>query len=74
MIEPAPCRHCGKSSVAYEHQKHWTGMRWQMLSTELRHDCIDGYDEPFNRILIKVRAKTDEEAVALWNKFQGLAA
>ena len=57
------CPFCGSTDVTFYDNRHWTGMRWVLHSTRLQHHCqTDGYDKVF----IEVRAKTQEEAAAMF--------
>ena len=62
-----PCPFCGGTEISIQPQHYWTGMRNTVLSVEVRHWCDDR--QPGVRgSSITMRGKTEEEAVAKWNR------
>ena len=60
-----PCPFCGAGVTRIDEHRHWTGMRYQVLSVEVRHWCAPSGALP--RAYISCTGKTTEEAVEKWN-------
>ena len=65
--ELKPCPFCGAGQTSIDEQNHWTGMRNELLSVTLRHWCAAA-DDQFERKSITIRARTEAEAIAAWNR------
>ena len=61
--ELSPCPFCKAGETRIDEQTYWTGMRSQILSVSVKHWCPKSPLTSF----IEMKAKTKEEAVALWN-------
>lgn len=62
-----PCPFCAAGETLVDPKHYWTGMSSQVISVEVRHWC--GPEETSVRgSSITMRAKTEEEAVAKWNR------
>lgn len=66
-MEPKPCPFCGGTDTEIKENTHWTGMRSQLISVDLRHWC-NNEDDSFVSPFIKIRARTKSQAIEEWNK------
>ena len=57
------CPFCGAGETIVVENNHWTGMRNQLLSAEVRHWCAF---KPHTSA-ITIKAPTVEGAIDLWN-------
>jgi hypothetical protein len=73
MDKLLPCPFCGgtntRSGVS---GRHWTGMRYVIISWAVEHWCERGPGQP--QSFISIRGKTQEEAERLWNSRVGAYA
>ena len=63
MTELLPCPFCKAGETIIDEQTYWAGMRSQIISASVRHWCPKNPLQSY----IEIKAKTKEEAVALWN-------
>lgn len=67
-IHLLPCPFCGAGETQIQPTLYWTGMRNNILSVTIRHWC-----QPLGAVhgtLLQVKGKTEEEAIASWNRRQ----
>jgi len=61
-----PCPFCGSGETQIQPTLYWTGMRNNVISVTIRHWC-----KPLGELdgtLLQVKGKTEEEAIASWNR------
>lgn len=63
----APCPFCDAGETLVDPKYYWTGMQSTVISVEVRHWC-GPEDKGVRGSHITMRAKTEEEAVAKWNR------
>lgn len=64
----SPCPFCGAGETVLEpDSKHWTGMRWNILSYRVRHWCSMPTATTFS-VRVDTKGKTEQEAADLWNR------
>jgi hypothetical protein len=61
-----PCPFCSAGETMVKPNTHWTGMRSEIISVEVRHWCEETTGVRGSHITM--RAKTEDEAVAKWNR------
>jgi hypothetical protein len=61
-----PCPFCASGETQIKRNAYWTGMRSEIMSVEVYHWC----EEPtgVRGSHVTMRARTEDEAVAKWNK------
>lgn len=62
-----PCPFCGGINTQIDFYKYWTGRRNEILSAEVKHWC----DEELFASFLKIRGKTEQEAIDKWNSRVG---
>jgi hypothetical protein len=63
-----PCPFCGKVPTDVKENTHWTGLKSQLISVDINHHCFSVLDTVFDRVHIKVRGRTIEDAWRVWNR------
>ena len=61
-----PCPFCGAGETQIRPNTYWTGMRSQIISVEVRHWCEE--TTGVRGSSVTMRAQTEDEAIAKWNK------
>lgn len=61
-----PCPFCAAGETIIQPQHYWTGMSNKILSVEVRHWCKETTGVRGSHVTM--RAKTEDEAVAKWNR------
>lgn len=64
--ELLPCPFCGGGQTEIHENKHWTGMRYLVMSVEVKHWCFRSEGELQSFITLK--DKTEEDAITKWNR------
>lgn len=60
------CPFCGAGTTHVTPRNFWTGMRNEVISVEVKHWCEQ--TTGLSGSSVTMRAKTEAEAVAKWNK------
>lgn len=61
-----PCPFCGEGETQIRENTHWTGQRSTIISVEILHWCDN--PETNHRSLLRVKGKTEQEAITRWNR------
>lgn len=62
----APCPFCGAGETIVDPRHYWTGMRSEVISVEVKHWCEETTGVRGSHVTM--RAKTEAEAIAKWNR------